>query len=184
MDDFLKLRKIYELKKVYRRNSVEKRHESSAEHSWSAILVADYLLNFVDQKIDRLKVYDLLLYHDIVEIETGDIPVLEVKDKQAKEANELLAMEVLAKKLPKEIQKKAVALFNEYVERKTVEARFAVAVDKMDAILHALDYKDDWKTWDEKILRNYSEKKFAEFPKILAMFEEIVKFLNENKFFG
>lgn len=76
METINKLRKFYHLKNVDRDAVVGKRKESSAEHSWSTLILADYFLNIMnDKSLNRLKVYELLLYHDIVEIESGDIPI-------------------------------------------------------------------------------------------------------------
>ena len=81
-----KLRKFNELKSVYRTNSVGGRHESSAEHSWSCLILADYFLNLTKKKIDRLKVYDILIYHDVVEIETGDVNINDVEKHKKKKS--------------------------------------------------------------------------------------------------
>ena len=85
MEEINKLRRLYHLKHVDRFNSVLKRKESSAEHSWSCLILADYFLNLMkDRDIDRLKVYELLLYHDVVEIEAGDIGLLETEKRKDK----------------------------------------------------------------------------------------------------
>ena len=75
IEDILKLKRINKLKFVERRNSVGERKESPAEHSWSCLIIADYFIDKIKQKLDKLKVYNLLIYHDLVEIESGDIPI-------------------------------------------------------------------------------------------------------------
>lgn len=72
MDELQRIRKLYKLKSVYRDSSVGNRKESSAEHSWSCLMLADYFIEKMNLKIDRIKVYELLMYHDLVEIEAGD----------------------------------------------------------------------------------------------------------------
>lgn len=63
MHNIHKLRKLYQLKRVERANSVSLRRESSAEHSWSCLILADYFLSQMqNSKLDRLKVYELLMY--------------------------------------------------------------------------------------------------------------------------
>jgi hypothetical protein len=42
MENINKLRKFYQLKHVERTAPVGERKESSAEHSWSALILADY----------------------------------------------------------------------------------------------------------------------------------------------
>ena len=61
MEDLQKLRKLYHLKNVERANTVKDRKESSAEHSWSCLILADYFLTKMqNHHLDRLKVYELL----------------------------------------------------------------------------------------------------------------------------
>jgi len=180
----MKLRKFYQLKKVYRANSVEKRKESSAEHSWSCLILADYFLNITDIKINRLKVYELLMYHDIVEIEAGDTPLHKIKERKNQKERELKALNKLKNEIPKQLKTKFVNLFNEFEESKTKEAKFANAIDKLDAEIHELDYKKDWKNWTEEFLRKEKEKYFEEFPKIKEAFEKITKYLKENGYFN
>ena len=78
MHDIHKFRTIYKLKSVYRLNSVDSRHESTAEHTWSALMLADYIFSkYIDdtKSIDKFKVLELIMYHDLVEIHAGDTPL-------------------------------------------------------------------------------------------------------------
>ena len=184
MEEITKLRKFYELKKVYRANSVEKRKESSAEHSWSCLILADYFLNITDIKLDRLKVYELLMYHDVVEIEAGDTPIHKEQERKDQKERELKALNKLKNEIPMKLKTKFVNLVNEFEENNTKEAKFAQAIDKLDAEIHELDYKDDWKGWTEKFLRHEKEKYFEEFPKLKQAFEKIINYLNENNYFN
>src|SRR3989338_4306660 len=89
MDDLQKVRTIYKLKNIERANSVGKRKESSAEHSWSCLILADYFLSKTDIKLNRLKVYELLMYHDLVEIEAGDSNLIDVEKRKQKQQQKL-----------------------------------------------------------------------------------------------
>lgn len=61
MKEINKLKKFYELKNVERACSVTGRKESSAEHSWSCLILADYFLSVMkNHQLDRLKVYEIL----------------------------------------------------------------------------------------------------------------------------
>lgn len=184
MDEIIKLKKFNELKKVYRFCSVENRKESSAEHSWSSLMLADYFLNLTKQKIDRLKVYEILMYHDVIEIETGDIPIHHEEKRKNKKENEIKALNKLKEEIPKNLKQKFVDLFNEYQEQKTIESNFAKAVDKMDALIHELDNKSDWKGWNEKMVRGYHEKYIKEFPAMHKVFEKIIKYVKEHGYFN
>lgn len=162
-------------------NTVEDRRESSAEHSWSCMILADYFLNKTKKKLDRLKVYELLMYHDLVEIEAGDVPIHH--RREGKHEKEYKAMEELKDQIPKELKQKFINLFLEFEGKKTSEAKFARAIDKLDATLHELDYKKDWKGWTEEMVRGYNDHYFEEFPEIKSFHEELLKFVKEQGYY-
>jgi putative hydrolases of HD superfamily len=180
MKEINKFRTIYELKKVYRENSVGNRKESSAEHSWSCLVLADYFISKYNMKINRLKVYELLIYHDLLEIETGDVPLNPKNNKIEKD--EKHEIKTLENKLPSPINQKFIDLYREYKERKTKEAKFAKAIDLLDAQIHEMDYKEDWKGWNEEFLIKMKLKYLKEFPPLEKTFNEILEFLIENDF--
>ena len=184
MEDLQKLRIIYKLKEVYRNTSITKRKESSAEHTWSCLMLADFFLSQCQQKINRLKVYELLMYHDLVEIEVGDTPLNHsLNNRTNKFEKEQEGMERLSKKLPKPINNKFKELFNEFEEKNTLEAKFAKAIDKLDATIHEIDYKEDWKEWTKELLMEHSMSLFEEFPTLKKYFLQIVDFLEDNDYF-
>jgi len=183
MSDLQKLRKIYQLKSVYRYNSVGNRKESSAEHTWSALVLANYFLDKIKLKLNHQKVYELLLYHDLLEIETGDIGLHKLEERKDKKEKEQKALPLLLKQLPTEFGEKFRQLFQEYEERKTPEAKFVKAIDYLDAELHELDYKKDWIGWTEKFLRQEKEKVMREFPELNAAFEEVLQHAREHGYF-
>ncbi|MBI2669048.1 HD domain-containing protein [Candidatus Woesearchaeota archaeon] len=184
MENINKLRKFYELKKIERANSVSCRKESSAEHSWSCLILADYFLSTMKTKLDRLRVYELLLYHDVVEIEAGDVCITEEEKRKKKQEMEQEAIHILKEKIPPAMKDKLVALFTEFEEMKTKEARFAKAIDALDAEIHELDYKQDWKGWTEEFLRKKKGPLFEEFPETKEMFEKIMAYLKEEGYFN
>ncbi len=183
MKSINQLRKLYHLKHVERMNSVLGRKESSAEHTWSCLILADYFLNQMNEKIDRLKVYELLLYHDVVEIEAGDIPIHHVKERENKKEKEQKAFEKVKKDFPPELKEKFTKLFKEFEEQKTKEAKFARAVDRLDALIHEMDYKEDWKGWTEKQVRKFYEEEIKDFPIIKEAFEKILKYVVEEGYY-
>ncbi|MBU1975023.1 MAG: HD domain-containing protein [Nanoarchaeota archaeon] len=177
------LRTFYKLKQVYRENSVADRKESSAEHTWSAMILADYFLTKGQYKLDKLKVYDLLLYHDLVEIETGDIGIHREEARKDKDAQEDKAAKKLSKDIPLVLQAKYLSLHTEFAEQKTSEAKFAKAIDHLDAQIHELDNKDDWKGWTEEKTRELLEKYYPDFPDLKQIFEAFMDYAREHDFF-
>ncbi|PIN73822.1 hypothetical protein COV20_01765 [Candidatus Woesearchaeota archaeon CG10_big_fil_rev_8_21_14_0_10_45_16] len=185
-----KLRKLYQLKNVERVGPVGKRKESPAEHSWSSLILADYFLSQMEEKkekkekIDRLKVYELLIYHDVVEIETGDIPIHHEEERKNKKEQEMVAAHLLKEHLPLSLGSKFHALFEEMENQKTIESRFAKAIDALDAIIHFLDYKEYWKGWDEAMVRKYHGEKMKSFPLLQKTFEEILSYVKKQGYFS
>ena len=175
MSDVLKLKKFSQLKHVLRDIDVDKRIESTAEHCRSSLILADYFLSLMKLSIDRMKVYELLMYHDLVEIETGDTPVHHLEARKAKVEQERLAMSKVGSEMPDVLREKYFQLFREFEAKETVESRFANAVDKLDADISAMDSTDEsfvW--WTEDLAREIKQKHYLEFPEINAVFEEVV----------
>ncbi|MFW6024919.1 MAG: HD domain-containing protein [Candidatus Woesearchaeota archaeon] len=178
MEDIIDLKIINQLKSVYRASSVKNRKESSAEHTWSCLILADFFLEKTKKDIDKVKVYELLMYHDLVEIISGDYPLNE--NREGKKEKEKAASYKLKKLLPEPINNKFFKLFNEFEELQTIESKFAKAIDSIDAMIHELDYKKDWKGWTEDFLRSKKEKYFKEFPEIDKYFKYLLKHLKKE----
>ena len=183
LDEFMKIRVLYKLKNIDRISSVGKRKESSAEHSWSCMILADYLLNNTKRKIDKLRVYELLMYHDVVEIYAGDSPLSPELNHPHQAKLELASMKKISKEIPSEIKKGFVSCVEEFEECRTIEAKFARAVDALDAIIHELDYKKDWKGWSKNFLRMKKSKYFYDFPELNEIFEELLIYQEKNGYF-
>tara|TARA_Y100000310_G_C20540428_1_gene743003 strand:- start:487 stop:996 length:510 start_codon:yes stop_codon:yes gene_type:complete len=167
-------------------NSVDTRKESSAEHSWGCLMLADFFLSQMnDHKLDKLKVYELLMYHDVVEIEAGDTPLHpEMSEIDDKEKREKLAAEFLEKELPSPINTKFKKLFVEFEAQETREAKFAKAIDCLEIEFHCLDYKYDWKGWTKEFLIKKKAKYFEDFPLLKKIFYEYLEYATENGYFN
>lgn len=183
LDVIQRFRVVNRLKSVYRLNSVGDRKESSAEHSWSALLLADLLLEHVHPPLDRLKVFELLLYHDVVEIEADDVPLAPGVDRSKKQELEFAAIKTLQSLLPDFTAKRLKSLFDEYELLSSAEARFAKAVDALDALIHEMDYKVDWKGWSREFLVEKKAVYFKEFPKIESLFFALLDYLQQEGYF-
>ena len=185
MENINKLRRFYHLKNIERQCSVGKRKESSAEHSWSCLILADYFLTTIkENNLDRLKVYELLMYHDVVEIEAGDVPIHHEEKRINKKELEIKAAHKLKKEFPKEIEDKFIALFIEFEDQKTREARFAKAIDALDSLMHELDYKEDWVGWTEEQVRRYHGAYVKLFPELEDSFDKMLKYCDEQGYFN
>jgi putative hydrolases of HD superfamily len=183
IEDWMKIRRAYQLKKVYRMNSNGKRKESSAEHSWSAILLADYILSSTEHSLKKERVVELLIYHDLVEVISGDIPFHETTKRLNKAEDEKKAAKQLKKGLPQGLGEKFYDCFMEFENMKTPEAKFAKAIDKLDAEIHELDYKKDWKGWTPEKLKRLVEEYYKGIPNIEKIFEELIEYTKKNGYY-
>ncbi len=155
---------IYEIDKVksiIRRTRlfhVDKR-ENDAEHSWHICMMALVLQEYADDEIDILKVVKMLLIHDLVEIDTGDIIVYS-KTQVNVEAEEKAAKRIFGL-LPDGQGDEYYNLWVEFENQKTAESRFAMTLDRMEPILQCL-YRggEDWrinKISYEKVIKTNSK---------------------------
>lgn len=126
------------LKKVQRTTTLHdgSRLENSAEHSWHLALMALTLGELAPAGTDLDRVVRLLLVHDLVEIEAGDLhfdagPEALSAQRQAEEQ----AAALVFGQLPPEQAGQLRALWQEFEERRTVEARFARALDAFQPML-------------------------------------------------
>ena len=181
--DIEKYRIVNKLKSTYRFASVGNRKESSAEHSWGCLLLADYFLSSTRLDLDRVKVYELLMYHDLVEIEAGDTPTAPGVSQDSKLERERQGAKKLSQKLPGILVAKYTEIFSEYVAQKTVEARFAAAIDALEAEIHELDYRQDWKGWTLEFLKAKKAHLFTEFPELKEVFVGITDYLVKEGYF-
>lgn len=123
---------IDQLKGVIRKNGLHdgSRPENTAEHSWHAAISALLLAQYANESIEINKVIQMLLIHDLIEIEAGDTFVYDQKEvSEQEQAEEKAAMNVFGR-LPDEQGKALRALWEEFETRETPEAKFAKAMDR------------------------------------------------------
>jgi putative hydrolase of HD superfamily len=112
------------------------RHENSAEHSWHLALAAMVLAEHAKEPIDVGKVIRLVLVHDLVEIDAGDTFIYDEAANAGKAAREQEAANRLFGLLPEEQAQSFMALWREFEDRQTPEAKFAFALDRLMPVLH------------------------------------------------
>jgi len=132
------LREADQLKGVLRQSSIldGTRKENSAEHSWHLALMAQVLGGYAPPGSDLSRVTAMLLIHDLVEIDAGDLFVYADATAQARqEAAEHAAADRIFALLPAGQGRELRALWDEFEERRTPEARFARALDRLQPML-------------------------------------------------
>ena len=127
------------------------RHENDAEHAWHMALMAILLSEYSNEKIDLLKTVTMILFHDIVEVDAGDTYCYDPNARATQAEREKIAAERLYGLLPEEQGEKLKALWQEFEECKTPEARFARAMDNVQPVM--LNAASDGKSWQEHSVR-------------------------------
>ena len=126
------------LKRVERRTLLVdgSRRENAAEHSWHLTLLALVLEEYSPSGLDRLRVLELLVVHDLVEVEAGDTFAYDEEALAGQEEREREAAERLFRRLPRDQARRFHGLWEEFEARSTPEARFAKALDRIQPVLH------------------------------------------------
>jgi 5'-deoxynucleotidase YfbR-like HD superfamily hydrolase len=126
------------LKTIERRTPLTdaSRRENSAEHSWHLAIAALALTEYADD-VDVLRVLELVAVHDLVEIDAGDTFAYD-RDADAhrtKADRERAAAARIFGLLPVDQAARLHALWDEFEMARTPEARFANALDRLQALV-------------------------------------------------
>ena len=123
-----------QLKTVIRANGLfdGSRDENTAEHSWHAAMSAMILAPYANNEVDLDHVIQMLLVHDLVEIEAGDFPIYEDSNPQDQDQDQLEveAAELIFGEKAAGHGARLRALWDEFEARVTPEAKFARAIDR------------------------------------------------------
>lgn len=111
------------------------RRESVAEHTWRMALMAISLHKEVDQKIDIGHVLKMIVVHDLGEVYAGDYQVYGGVVPENKHELEEASLNKLLSTLPSYSKQEIMDLWNEFENRETKEAKFAVALDKLEVLI-------------------------------------------------
>lgn len=139
---------VDKLKHIFRKTKLfnQSRFENDAEHAWHLALMVLTLAEYSNEKnIDITKVLKMVLIHDLVEIDAGDVMVYDsinralVRDKELAAANRIFGM------LPEDQQAEFHCLWMEFENRESPEAKFAAAIDRFEPILQ--NHLTDYYTW-------------------------------------
>lgn len=125
------------IKEIDREKEIERRtlladgsrFENDAEHAWHMAVMAILLSEYANEEIDLLKTVNMILIHDIVEIDSGDTYCYDEEGKKTQEEREKRAADRLFNLLPQDQAEKFYSLWREFEEKKTPEARFARTMD-------------------------------------------------------
>jgi len=110
--------------------------ESVADHVYAMHVLATYFLPLEDteKQMDWQKIYEMITYHDIDEVETGDM-IGYLKTDAIRAAEKLAAQRVIERS-PTVIKNNIEATLQEYEALTTKEALFVKAIDRIEPTFH------------------------------------------------
>ena len=126
-----------QLKTIIRRTPLvdRSRLENSAEHSWHLALTAMVMHEYLTVACDLLRALELMVVHDLVEIDAGDTFAYDAAGQATKAEREIAAAARVFGLLPPDQAVRFRALWDEFEAQETPEARFAHAVDRVQPLL-------------------------------------------------
>ena len=141
------------MKNLYRQTYVlhENRRENDAEHSWHIAILAFMLAEYSNEPIDVPHVMKMLLLHDVVEIDAGDTYCYDEDGNKTKAEREGKAARRIFGLLPDDQRDEYYALWREFEDSVTPEARFAAVLDRIQPLL--LNYTKGGISWQEHGIR-------------------------------
>ncbi|MFG6080760.1 HD domain-containing protein [Paracoccus litorisediminis] len=129
------------LKSVYRASTLcdASRRENSAEHSWHLALYALVMAGHAGEGVDIGRVIRMLILHDLVEIDTGDVPIHAQNGAAHHGAAQMAAEDAAADRifdlLPPAQGAEFRALWTEFEANETPDAVFAKSLDRAQPVM-------------------------------------------------
>jgi len=117
------------------------RNENDAEHSWHIAVMAMVLAGHSNEPVDTLKVIKMLLIHDMVEIDAGDVFLYDTVLNHTNTEAERKAAERIFGLLPAQQTQEFTAIWEEFEAGETPEAKFARAMDRLEPLLQDVSNK-------------------------------------------
>lgn len=139
---FAFLNEADKLKQVLRATTLAdgSRRENSGEHSWHLALYALVLADHAGPGVSIDRVLRMLVLHDLVEIDVGDVPIHSAggtaHGSAATQAAEAAAADRIFGLLPPDIGADLRALWEEFEAAETPDAVFAKALDRVQPVMH------------------------------------------------
>jgi putative hydrolases of HD superfamily len=163
------------------------RFENDAEHSYVLAVFAWYLIDTLRLPLDKGKVFEYALAHDLVEVYAGDTPAFgkggnKGDMRSSKKEREALALKRLKSEFPE--FSAFTRRMKEYDEQKDDEAKFVYALDKLVPIFSG--YHNNGRDWnDNKIsfeeILNYKIEQIKVNPSVYSLFQSVMALLESDK---
>ena len=149
LDQIAFIKEIDKVKYIQRKTKLfnSDRCENDAEHSWHLALMAIVLAEHSNEPIDVLKVVKMVLIHDIVEIDAGDVFIYDTAKNHCNSDEERIAANRIFGLLPKKQAEELIAIWEEFEAGESNEAKFAKSMDRLEPLLQ--NTSNNGGTWKE-----------------------------------
>ena len=178
MSEVLKLQYIFKQKEIERETVVKNRNESDAEHIYGCLILSEYFLSKESMKhLNKQRIFEIFLFHDLTENETGDISAY--KKTEEDKIKEREAVKIVENKVPKIISQNFASAIKEYEEQTTTESKFCKAIDKLEPVIQMVGKLDQVKVLGitRDMVHSKKDKYIKEFPEIEELYKEALDLL-------
>lgn len=129
------------------------RPENSGEHSWHLALYALTLADQAAPGVDVNRVIRMLILHDLVEIDVGDVPIHSANGQAHASADTQAAEQKAADRifglLPPDLAQSFRALWDEFEAAETADAVFAKSLDRVQPVMaNLMSGGGTWKSYN------------------------------------
>jgi putative hydrolases of HD superfamily len=154
------------------------RQESVAEHTWRVSLMAILIQPYLTKKVNTSRLLKMIIIHDLVEAEAGDIPAFDTMDnhaaKEKKTLNEIKSIEKIRDTLGDPLGNELYNLWFEFENKETYEAKVANALDKLEVQIQ--HNEADLSTWlDIEHKMSFMMDKHVRFDHTLQRLKDLIE---------
>lgn len=171
------------LKKVTRYKPIPELHESVASHAYMTIFLAFDIMNTFELDLNKERVIELLLVHDLPELGMGfDIPATEIAQSEQVKSDKKHFEDAKAQELGRRFGRAYInELFEEFDCLETREANFANFIDKFESAVnvlanHCAGFKTDY---DFDFIIKRAESHLKHFPQLKPLVSCLQKQIKE-----
>lgn len=157
------------------------RKENDAEHGWHLAIMTMLLSEYANEKIDIGRTIEMVVIHDVVEIDAGDTYAYDDAGNLTKAEREKKAADRIFGMLSPEQGQYFMDLWLEFEEASTPEAKFATAIDSVQPLM--LNDASNGLAWREhevaaSKVRDRALKKIK--PGSEKLYEMVIEIIGEN----
>jgi putative hydrolases of HD superfamily len=180
--DFVKFTEEFREVVRYEGSKLGKKVETSNEHSYQVAMVAWFLIEQDNLKLNKELCLMYALAHDLVEIYAEDTFIFDQKKKMSKHKRERKALVKIKKRFSK--FKNLIKIIQNYEKRKDKESNFIYILDKLLPPIQI--YLENGKMWHKKKVSyakqvEYKSKIISSSLYFNEYWKELVKKLTKNK---